>query len=32
LAEATGRGYVRDGSLYVPAWQRAGDGGEEALC
>ena len=32
LAEATGRGYVREGSLYVPAWQRAGDGGEEALC
>ena len=32
LAEATGRNYVRDGSLYVPAWQRAGDGGEEALC
>ena len=32
LAGATGRGYVRDGSLYVPAWQRAGDGGEEAMC
>ena len=32
LAETTGRGYVRDGSLYVPAWQRAGDGGEEAMC
>ena len=32
LSEATGRGYVREGSLYVPAWQRAGDGGEEALC
>lgn len=32
MSEVTGRSYVREGSLYVPAWQRAGDGGEEALC
>ena len=32
MSEVTGRAYVREGSLYVPAWQRAGDGGEEALC
>lgn len=32
LAAATGRNYVRDGSLYVPKWQSAGDGGQEALC
>jgi hypothetical protein len=32
LAEAAGRGYVREGSLYVPRWQSAGDGGQESLC
>ena len=32
LAEVCGRQYVREGSLYVPKWQSAGDDGGESAC